>query len=202
MCGVLSHLVSVASEGPVSVRKVFLNERNCNVSVFYRHNGNILLHSDGHLIHIDFGFILSISPKNLGKFFNVSSNWTIPNQKTSLGFEQSPFKLTPEYVDVLGGPDSELWLEFRYLLLKGLMAARKHMDRIINIVEIMRSSKFFPHTCHSLHFLQQKYLLQVPSCPASKIAPHAQCVTSETASTWTWPRKSFNERLNNSSKTP
>uniref|UniRef100_A0A336MN19 Phosphatidylinositol 4-kinase beta n=1 Tax=Culicoides sonorensis TaxID=179676 RepID=A0A336MN19_CULSO len=90
-----------------------------------RHNGNILLHSDGHLIHIDFGFILSISPKNLG-------------------FEQSPFKLTQEYIDVLGGPDSELWLDFKHLLLKGLMAARKHMDRIINIVEIMRSSSQLP----------------------------------------------------------
>lgn len=42
----------------------------------------------------------------------------------------------------MGGPDSELWSDFQYLLLKGLMAARKHMDRVINIVEIMRSSKF------------------------------------------------------------
>ncbi|XP_052862522.1 phosphatidylinositol 4-kinase beta [Anopheles cruzii] len=90
-----------------------------------RHNGNILLHSDGHLIHIDFGFILSISPKNLG-------------------FEQSPFKLTPEFVDVMGGPESELYAEFKYLLLDGLKAARKHMDRIINIVEIMRSSSQLP----------------------------------------------------------
>ncbi|XP_053689103.1 phosphatidylinositol 4-kinase beta isoform X2 [Sabethes cyaneus] len=90
-----------------------------------RHNGNILLHADGHLIHIDFGFILSISPKNLG-------------------FEQSPFKLTPEFVDVMGGPSSELWLEFKHLLLEGLKAARKHMDRIINIVEIMRSTSQLP----------------------------------------------------------
>ncbi|XP_058828788.1 uncharacterized protein LOC131688509 [Topomyia yanbarensis] len=90
-----------------------------------RHNGNILLHADGHLIHIDFGFILSISPKNLG-------------------FEQSPFKLTPEFVDVMGGPSSELWFEFKHLLLEGLKAARKHMDRIINIVEIMRSTSQLP----------------------------------------------------------
>ncbi|XP_058464566.1 phosphatidylinositol 4-kinase beta isoform X2 [Malaya genurostris] len=90
-----------------------------------RHNGNILLHADGHLIHIDFGFILSISPKNLG-------------------FEQSPFKLTPEFVDVMGGPSSELWYDFKHLLLEGLKAARKHMDRIINIVEIMRSTSQLP----------------------------------------------------------
>lgn len=60
-----------------------------------------------------------------------------------IGFEQSPFKLTPEFVEVMGGPDSALWSEFQHLLLKGLMAARKHMDRVINLVEIMRSSKFF-----------------------------------------------------------
>ncbi|XP_041673925.1 phosphatidylinositol 4-kinase beta isoform X2 [Drosophila eugracilis] len=90
-----------------------------------RHNGNILFHSDGHIIHIDFGFILSISPKNLG-------------------FEQSPFKLTPEFVEVMGGTSSEHWREFNRLLLVGMMSARKHMDRIINFVEIMRSNAQLP----------------------------------------------------------
>ncbi|TDG45128.1 hypothetical protein AWZ03_008466 [Drosophila navojoa] len=90
-----------------------------------RHNGNILLHSDGHIIHIDFGFILSISPKNLG-------------------FEQSPFKLTHEFVEVMGGTDSEHWREFKRLLLVGMMSVRKHMDRIINLVEIMRSNAHLP----------------------------------------------------------
>ena len=47
-----------------------------------RHNGNILLDSEGHIIHIDFGFILGIAPGN----------------KFSL--ETSPFKLTAEMMEV------------------------------------------------------------------------------------------------------
>ena len=46
-----------------------------------RHNNNILLTADGRIIHIDFGFFLSNSPKNLG-------------------FESSPFKLTEEFIEV------------------------------------------------------------------------------------------------------
>lgn len=70
-----------------------------------------------------------------------------------LGFEQSPFKLTPEFVEVMGGLESELLSEFQHLLLKGLMAARKHMDRVINLVEIMRSSKC---ACARQHYIYSK----------------------------------------------
>lgn len=95
------------------------------VQVKDRHNGNILLKSDGHLIHIDFGFILSTSPKNLG-------------------FEKSPFKLTPEFVEVMGGEHSDMFAYFKILILQGLVAARKHHGMIIDLVEIMRSSNQLP----------------------------------------------------------
>ena len=114
-----------------------------------RHNGNILLDNLGHLIHIDYGFILSSSPKNLG-------------------FESSPFKLTPEFVEVnsnilwkdrfhftsywcsnqylfqvMGGKDSDMFNYFKILILKGLLAARKHEDKIVSLVDIMRAGKVF-----------------------------------------------------------
>ncbi|CAH2071005.1 unnamed protein product, partial [Iphiclides podalirius] len=84
-----------------------------------RHNGNILLDSAGHIIHIDFGFIFSTSPKNLG-------------------FESSPFKLTQEFVEVMDGEGSDMFEYFKILILKGLIAARKHCEQIIHLVEIMR----------------------------------------------------------------
>ncbi|XP_014262636.1 phosphatidylinositol 4-kinase beta isoform X2 [Cimex lectularius] len=95
------------------------------VQVKDRHNGNILLSGEGHLIHIDFGFILSTSPRNLG-------------------FETSPFKLTSEFVDVMGGPGSDMFEYFKILMLQGLVAARKHMDKILSLVEIMRLGSQLP----------------------------------------------------------
>jgi phosphatidylinositol 4-kinase len=52
-----------------------------------RHNGNILLDDEGHLIHIDFGFMLSNSPGGVN-------------------FESAPFKLTRELLEVMDS-DSE-----------------------------------------------------------------------------------------------
>ncbi|KAL6724638.1 hypothetical protein Aduo_019509 [Ancylostoma duodenale] len=90
-----------------------------------RHNGNILIDADGHLIHIDFGFILSISPRNLG-------------------FETSPFKLTSELIGVMGGIDSDLYFYYKTLLLRGIIAARKHHERVMTIVQIMSKGSQLP----------------------------------------------------------
>merc|ERR1712029_243072 len=95
------------------------------IQVKDRHNGNILLDNQGHLIHIDYGFILSCSPKNLG-------------------FENSPFKLTPEFVEVMGGQGSDMFEYFKILILQGLVAARKHSDKITTLVDVMRAGSQLP----------------------------------------------------------
>ncbi|KAM3613690.1 uncharacterized protein V6R79_003589 [Siganus canaliculatus] len=105
-----------------------------------RHNGNILLDSEGHIIHIDFGFILSSSPKNLG-------------------FETSAFKLTTEFVDVMGGPDGDMFNYYKMLILQGLIAARKHMDRVLQIVEIMQQGSHLPcfHGSSTMRGLKERF---------------------------------------------
>lgn len=90
-----------------------------------RHNGNIMVDNEGHIIHIDFGFLLSNSPG-------------------SLGFEAAPFKLTQEYVDLLGGTESQFYALFVNICKQCFKAIRKHSDRIIDIVELMQKDSNLP----------------------------------------------------------
>ncbi|XP_071273504.1 phosphatidylinositol 4-kinase beta isoform X7 [Agelaius tricolor] len=105
-----------------------------------RHNGNILLDAEGHIIHIDFGFILSSSPRNLG-------------------FETSAFKLTSEFVDVMGGLDGDMFNYYKMLMLQGLIAARKHMDKVVQIVEIMQQGSQLPcfHGSSTIRHLKERF---------------------------------------------
>ncbi len=63
-----------------------------------RHNQNIMVDSEGHIIHIDYGFLLSNQP---GK---------------GLKFEKAPFKLTQEFVDVMKGTKTKKFIQFRNLM--------------------------------------------------------------------------------------
>ncbi|CAN9252421.1 unnamed protein product [Alternaria alternata] len=83
-----------------------------------RHNGNLLIDNMGHIIHIDFGFMLSNSPG-------------------SMGFEAAPFKLTQDYVDVLGGVTGSAFEEFKTLCKKAFQALRKDAERLIMLVDLM-----------------------------------------------------------------
>lgn len=82
-----------------------------------RNNGNILIDDEGHIIHIDFGYLLSSSPGNMN-------------------FEKAPFKFTMEYVELLNGLESDTFEEFQQLFYKGFLALRRNYLLIIGFVEI------------------------------------------------------------------
>lgn len=90
-----------------------------------RHNGNVMLDNEGHIIHIDFGFILSNSPG-------------------SVGFEAAPFKLTMEYVDVLGGLQSPCFKLFSDLCKEAFIALRRNCEGLINLVDMMQKDSSLP----------------------------------------------------------
>jgi phosphatidylinositol 4-kinase len=84
-----------------------------------RHNGNLLLDTAGHVIHIDFGFVFGIAPGG------------------SFSLEQStPFKLTEEMLEVMGGLESPLFSEFVTLFCCGFLALQAHADTFLTVVEI------------------------------------------------------------------
>ncbi|KAM3137079.1 Phosphatidylinositol 4-kinase beta [Paramecium bursaria] len=91
-----------------------------------RHNeGNILIDNQGHIIHIDFGFIFSIAPGGIG-------------------FENAPFKLTKEYIELIGGKDSDLYTYYYYQLVNSFIQIRQKYEEILNRINIMNQQSDLP----------------------------------------------------------
>lgn len=88
-----------------------------------RHNANILLDREGHIMHIDFGFVLGDTPK-MGKVPIFS--------------ERAPFKLSQEFWDVLGGwnlSTGGLGVRFCKMFELAFECASAHSDEIATLVE-------------------------------------------------------------------
>ncbi|CAE7024726.1 PI4KA [Symbiodinium sp. KB8] len=104
-----------------------------------RHNGNILVNGDGHLIHIDFGFLLGISPGG------------------NLGWETAAFKWTQEMMDILGGEGSEPYQYFMQLTARAMLLAHQLAEPLSTLIGGMADSGLdcfkFDYT---LQFLRQR----------------------------------------------
>uniref|UniRef100_K3WEW2 PI3K/PI4K catalytic domain-containing protein n=1 Tax=Globisporangium ultimum (strain ATCC 200006 / CBS 805.95 / DAOM BR144) TaxID=431595 RepID=K3WEW2_GLOUD len=91
-----------------------------------RHNGNILLDTEGHIVHIDFGFVLGIAPGN------------------TFSLETAPFKLTTDMVDVIGYPGSKGFDLYKQLVHQGLVALHLEAKQILSLVYLSSKDSNFP----------------------------------------------------------
>lgn len=82
-----------------------------------RHNGNIMIDDLGHLVHIDFGFLFDIGPGGMH-------------------FEPYSFKLTEEFIEVMGGFNSQGYKMFCELTVKAFLAARPYVDQIVSVCDV------------------------------------------------------------------
>ena len=55
----------------------------------------------------------------------------------NMNFESAPFKLTKEYVELLGGIDSPLYHMFEELFVKGFLVLQQHVEEIVSIIQVL-----------------------------------------------------------------
>jgi len=106
-----------------------------------RHNGNIMIDDDGHILHIDFGFCFDIAPGGVR-------------------FERAPFKLTSEMVSVMGGSTtSQSYRWFEELCIKSFLASRQHTEQLGHIVMLMLDSGLPCFKPDTIAHLRQRFVL-------------------------------------------
>jgi phosphatidylinositol kinase/protein kinase (PI-3 family) len=93
-----------------------------------------LIDAEGHIIHIDFGFMFSSSPGGVN-------------------FESSPFKLTNEYIELMvyffdiykkNGEDEDIFNFYKNKMYIGMIALRNHCSEICSIIEILMEDSDLP----------------------------------------------------------
>lgn len=126
-----------------------------------------MIDSEGHLIHIDFGFLLGISPGG------------------NLGFENAAFKFSKEMVELMGGsPTCDVFKSFEDLTVKGFMVARSVMSAVLAVTTVMVDSGLpcFLHKEDNVIQMQDRFF---PHCTDTEAAKRMRKLVIDAANKWT-----------------
>jgi len=136
------------------------------MSIKDRHNGNVLVDRLGNICHIDYGFILGISPGG------------------NLGFESAAFKLSGEMLELMGGVESETFAYFIDTVVRGFLIARRLETPLLSTIAAFADSGLpcFMHRDDNLATLRERFLPDKTDLQASD---HMKRLILDAANKWT-----------------
>lgn len=140
-----------------------------------RHNGNIMLTDEGHLIHIDFGFMFDISPGNI----NI----------------ESPIKITDEIFSLLGGSEGQAFAIYKDLMIKGFYMLRKRAKDIVLMIDLGRHSGLPCYTYATVRNLLARFRLDLKDEEVPAFVE--KLIVSSTKKLRTWIYDQYQHLTNN-----
>ena len=130
-----------------------------------RHNANIMIDEEGHIMHIDFGFIFDISPGG------------------NMKFERAPFKLTNEMVALMGGDTKSYpFRHFTDLLTRCFIAVRERYDELEAIGLLLKDAGMNCFKQESFKRLRDRFLMDKPD---SEIQAHIESLVNSSIGSMT-----------------
>ncbi|CDR95416.1 phosphatidylinositol 3-and 4-kinase domain containing protein, putative [Babesia bigemina] len=127
-----------------------------------RHNDNLIVSRSGHVVHVDYGYVLGSDPKP---------------------FSAPPFKLSPELLEFLGGHNSYFYHRFKERFYLVFTILRRHAKLIIMLLYILVDSNLKNVNLSAMVEMESKFMLTEHR--DYDLRQHVNSLVETSASAWT-----------------